>query len=107
MSKVVNPYELQEHVNTLVMKIRDLNTIIAGTEKSSSVFALNDLKKQREKYKISLRKAALRLWGIEQEATQVAEWLKLQVPGYLGVPCSDYRVPSSLIKYCKMDYKEN
>ena len=102
----VSPLKLEAAVTLLTAKIQDLNVVIECKQHDGHSLEVYDLKQKREKYVKSLKRAVEKRWEVELEAVQAAELLKLQLPGYMGVPCADYRVPPSLIKYCKLDYKD-
>ncbi len=102
----MSPYELEAAMNLLAVQILDIELVIDTMSQKGHTMELYDLKKQRLDYIDSYKSLALKLWEIELEAQRAVEFLKLTLPGYLGVPCADYRVPNSLLKYCKLDYKD-
>jgi len=103
----LSPKKLEAAANILRAKIEDIEIIISNVSKQShSLAELQILQKKRQRYIKSLSKVLVKTWKIEFEAMCACEELKAQIPSYLGAPCPDYQVPKELIKYCKLDYKD-
>lgn len=104
--QALSPTKLEATMNVLAAKICDLDVVIEYSSKTVSVDELNKLKTKRQKYIESFSRIAKKRWEFETEMVQATEMLKMSLPEYRGMPCADYKVPNSLVKYIKLDYND-